>query len=200
MFYQGTQLPPSNNSDSSDDGVPVSPPRVRLRDGRYLAYREKGVPKDQAKHSIIIVHGFGSSKDMNFLAPQELIDELGIYILQYDRAGYGESDPNPKRSLKSEALDIEELADLLQIGSKFYLIGVSMGSYATWSCFNYTPNRQITSLKIYISKHMFGFRKCQFSFFIFTNNYENDITFLNNVWFQKESKNKKHKVIFCNYL
>ncbi|KAH1220692.1 hypothetical protein GmHk_12G034270 [Glycine max] len=177
MFYQGTQLPPPNNSDSSDDGVPVSPPRVRLRDGRYLAYREKGVPKDQAKHSIIIVHGFGSSKDMNFLAPQkpldievliryldtkkELIDELGIYILQYDRAGYGESDPNPKRSLKSEALDIEELADLLQIGSKFYLIGVSMGSYATWSCLNYIPNRQITSLKIYISKHMFGFRKCQ---------------------------------------
>ncbi|KAL5130485.1 hypothetical protein HKD37_12G033541 [Glycine soja] len=138
MFYQGTQLPPPNNSDSSDDGVPVSPPRVRLRDGRYLAYREKGVPKDQAKHSIIIVHGFGSSKDMNFLAPQkpldievliryldtkkELIDELGIYILQYDRAGYGESDPNPKRSLKSEALDIEELADLLQIG----LAGVAM--------------------------------------------------------------------------
>ena len=74
------------------------------------------------------------------------VDELGIYILQYDRAGYGESDPNPKRSLKSEALDIEELADLLQIGSKFYLIGVSMGSYATWSCLNYIPNRQITCL------------------------------------------------------
>ena len=78
MFYQGTQLPPPNNSDSSDDGVPVSPPRVRLRDGRYLAYREKGVPKDQAKHSIIIVHGFGSSKDMNFLAPQ-----VYIYLSQY---------------------------------------------------------------------------------------------------------------------
>ena len=76
---------------------------------------------------------------------------------------------------------------------KFYLIGVSMGSYATWSCFNYTPNRQITSRKIYISKHMFGFRKCQFSFFIFTSNYENDITFLNNVWFHKESKNKSTK-------
>nr|KYP68739.1 hypothetical protein KK1_022380 [Cajanus cajan] len=120
MFYQATQLPPPNRPDSPN-GVPASP-RVRLSDGRYLAYREKGVPKDQAKHSIIIVHGFGSSKDMNFLAPQELIDELGIYILQYDRAGYGESDPNPKRSLKSEALDIEELADQLQIG----LAGVAM--------------------------------------------------------------------------
>ncbi|KAL2328470.1 hypothetical protein Fmac_021897 [Flemingia macrophylla] len=139
MFYQATQLPPPNRTDSPH-GVPPSS-RVRLSDGRYLAYREKGVPKDQAKHSIIIVHGFGSSKDMNFLAPQALIDELGIYILQYDRAGYGESDPNPKRSLKSEALDIEELADQLQIGSKFYVIGVSMGSYATWSCLNYLPDR-----------------------------------------------------------
>ncbi|KAL9296868.1 hypothetical protein ACSQ67_022764 [Phaseolus vulgaris] len=121
QFVTGYSTPPPKDNDSPD-GVQVSP-RVRLRDGRYLAYREKGVPKDQAKHIIIIVHGFGSSKDMNFLAPQELIDELGICILQYDRAGYGESEPNPKRSLKSEALDIEELADQLQIGSKFYVIG-----------------------------------------------------------------------------
>ncbi|KAJ1440682.1 Alpha/Beta hydrolase fold [Sesbania bispinosa] len=140
MVYQATQLPPPNRSDSPDNHSMVST-RIRLSDGRYLAYRERGVSKDKAQHCIIIVHGFGSSKDMNFLAPQELIDELGVYILQYDRAGYGQSDPNPKRSLKSEALDIEELADQLQIGSKFYVIGVSMGSYATWSCLNYIPNR-----------------------------------------------------------
>lgn len=76
---------------------------------------------------------------------QELIDELGVYILHYDRAGYGQSDPNPKRTLKSEALDIEELADQLQIGSKFYVIGVSMGSHATWSCLNYIPNRLLVN-------------------------------------------------------
>lgn len=72
---------------------------------------------------------------------QEMIDELGIYFLLYDRAGYGESDPNPKRSVKSEALDIEELANQLQLGSKFYVIGVSMGSYSTWSCIKYIPHR-----------------------------------------------------------
>lgn len=82
---------------------------------------------------------------------QELIDKLNIHIVQYDRAGYGESDPYPKRSLESEALDIEELADQLQIGSKFYVIGVSMGSYAAWSCLHYIPNRQISSLKICIT-------------------------------------------------
>ncbi|KAL8138972.1 hypothetical protein V2J09_004973 [Rumex salicifolius] len=75
------------------------------------------------------------------LSFQELIESLKIHILLYDRAGYGESDPNPKRSVKSEAQDIEELADQLQLGSKFYVIGVSLGSYPIWSCLYHIPHR-----------------------------------------------------------
>ncbi|XP_062083053.1 uncharacterized protein LOC133789286 isoform X2 [Humulus lupulus] len=134
------QLPPPQGSALPDD-PPITSPRIRLKDGRFLAYKEKGVPKNRSTYRIIIVHGFGSSKEMSFLAPQELIEELGIYFLLYDRAGYGESDPNPTHSVKSEALDIQELADQLQIGSKFYVIGVSMGSYPTWSCLKYIPDR-----------------------------------------------------------
>ncbi|CAL9000006.1 unnamed protein product [Prunus brigantina] len=133
----------SNTAETAavSEDLPPASPRIRLADGRYLAYRESGVPKNKANYKIIIVHGFGSSKEMSFLAPQELIDELGIYFLLYDRAGYGESDPNPKRSVKSEALDIEELADQLELGLKFYVIGVSMGSYPTWSCIKHIPHR-----------------------------------------------------------
>lgn len=72
---------------------------------------------------------------------QEVIEELKIYFLYFDRAGYGESDPNPLRSVKSEAFDIQELADQLQIGSKFYVIGISMGGYSVWSCLKYIPHR-----------------------------------------------------------
>ncbi|GAB2274614.1 hypothetical protein Dimus_009383 [Dionaea muscipula] len=125
----------------SMDDPQITSPRIKLSDGRHLAYRETGVPKSEAVYKIIIAHGFGSSKDMSFLAPQGLIEELKVYILLYDRAGYGESDPNPKRSVKSESQDIEELADQLELGPKFYLIGVSMGSYPTWSCLKYIPNR-----------------------------------------------------------
>ncbi|POO01264.1 Alpha/beta hydrolase fold [Trema orientale] len=125
-LFLATQLAPPHGTALPDD-PPVTSPRIRLSDGRYLAYKEKGVPKNGSNYRIVIIHGFGSSKEMNFLAPQELTDELGIYYLLYDRAGYGESDPNPNRSVKSEALDIQELADQLQIGSKFYVIGVSMG-------------------------------------------------------------------------
>lgn len=52
------------------EDLPPASPRIRLADGRYLAYRESGVPKNKANYKIIIVHGFGSSKEMSFLAPQ----------------------------------------------------------------------------------------------------------------------------------
>ena len=72
---------------------------------------------------------------------QEVIEELKIYFLHFDRAGYGESDPYPSRSVKSEAFDIQELADKLNIGSKFYVLGISMGAYPVWSCLKYIPHR-----------------------------------------------------------
>ncbi|XP_043700568.1 uncharacterized protein LOC122651297 [Telopea speciosissima] len=138
--YQTTQPPPPKIC-GSPGGPSVTSPRIKLSDGRHLAYRESGVPKDKAKYRILFVHGFGVSKDFSLPSSQELIEELRIYFLSFDRAGYGESDPNPKRSVKSEAFDIQELADQLEIGSKFYVIGVSMGGYPAWSCLKYIPHR-----------------------------------------------------------
>ncbi|KAG5631049.1 hypothetical protein H5410_002766, partial [Solanum commersonii] len=86
---------------------------------RYLAYKEGGIEKEKAKHKIIDFHGFDSSKD---LITQNLIQEFHIYVLQYDCDGYGESDSHPKRSVKSEAFDNEELANKLHLGPKFCVI------------------------------------------------------------------------------
>jgi hypothetical protein len=73
MAYQATQLlPPNHNDLFHDQNYDEVSTRIKLSDGRYLAYRETGVTKDKAKHSIIVVHGFGSSKDMNFPASQVL--------------------------------------------------------------------------------------------------------------------------------
>ncbi|KAF7805704.1 esterase/lipase/thioesterase family protein [Senna tora] len=133
--------PPPPRICGSPGGPPVTSRRVKLSDGRHLAYREAGVPKEEATYKIIVIHGFSSSKDLSLPVSQELIDELGIYLLHFDRAGYGESDPHPSRSVKSEAFDIQELADILQIGDKFYVIGISMGAYPVWSCLRYIPHR-----------------------------------------------------------
>lgn len=83
MVYQATQLPPPPKSDpaggfvvdidvdNNGDGL-VDAARIRLSDGRYLAYREKGVSKNESNYRIVLVHGFGSSKEMNFPASRVL--------------------------------------------------------------------------------------------------------------------------------
>ncbi|XP_056851907.1 uncharacterized protein LOC108860898 isoform X1 [Raphanus sativus] len=116
-------------------------PRVKLNDGRYLAYRELGFPKDKAKNKIIIVHGYGSSKLVDLKITQEMIDEFEIYFLLFDRAGYGESDAHLSRTIKTDTYDIEELADKLQIGPKFHVLGMSLGAYPVYGCLKYIPHR-----------------------------------------------------------
>lgn len=59
--YQAIQ-PPAPKICGSPDGPLVTAPRIKLRDGRYLAYKEHGVPKDSAKFKIVYVHSFGSCR------------------------------------------------------------------------------------------------------------------------------------------
>ena len=141
MYAYRSIKPPPPKVCGSANGPPVESPRIKLSDGRHLSYRERGVPKQTAKFKVILVHGFDSSKDIYLPLTQEVMEELGVYVLTFDRAGYGESDPNPKRNVKSEAFDIQELADQLNLGSKFYVIGVSIGSYSIWACLKYIPHR-----------------------------------------------------------
>jgi len=72
---------------------------------------------------------------------QELLEELGVYMVAFDRAGYGESDPDPRRSLRSAALDVEDLADALGLGDRFHLVCSSLGSHAGWAAIRYIPHR-----------------------------------------------------------
>ncbi|XP_023756307.1 uncharacterized protein LOC111904824 [Lactuca sativa] len=136
--------PPPPKICGSPDGPPITSPRIKLHDGRHLSYKEHGVSKDSAKYKIIFIHGYNSCKEYNPLAittSPDLIESLRVYIVSFDRPGYGESDPNPNRTLKSFASDVEELADQLGLGSKFYLVGFSMGGQLVWPCLKYIPQR-----------------------------------------------------------
>ncbi|KAJ0810882.1 putative alpha/beta hydrolase-1 [Helianthus annuus] len=149
--YQAA-CPPAPKKVGPPDGLPITAPRIKLRDGRYLSYKEFGVPKDSAEYKIIFVHGFDSFKHYTVIATSAspaLIEDLGIYIVSFDRPGYGESDPDPKRTLKSLALDTEELADQLKLGSKFYVVGFSMGGQVIWSYLKYIPHRCVCKLAFY---------------------------------------------------
>ncbi|CAL5334548.1 unnamed protein product [Camellia sinensis] len=78
--------------------------------------------------------------DGRHLISPDVSKGLGVYNVSFDRPSYGESDPNPKQTMKSLALDIEELADQLGLGSKFYLVGFSLGGQVIWTCLKYIPH------------------------------------------------------------
>ncbi|KAL1541379.1 hypothetical protein AAHA92_25608 [Salvia divinorum] len=142
--YQATKPPPPKIC-GSKDGPPVTASRIQLKDGRYLAYKEFGVPKDNAKHKIVFVHALDTCRHdvsaiTSGLSP-DIVESQGIYIVSFDRPGYGESDPNPAQTLRSISSDIEELADQLGLGSKFYVAGFSLGGQIVWTCLKYIPHR-----------------------------------------------------------
>lgn len=62
--------PPPPKICGSPNGPLITSPRVELSDGRHLAYRESGVPKEEANYRIIVIHGFNSSKDLSLPIPQ----------------------------------------------------------------------------------------------------------------------------------
>ncbi|GAB4824708.1 hypothetical protein Ancab_007573 [Ancistrocladus abbreviatus] len=138
--YQ-TIKPPPPKICGSRNGPPVTSPRIRLRDGRHLAYKMRGSAKENATYKVLLTHGFCASKDTYLPVSDDWLDELGICLVTFDRPGYAESDPNPKRSPMSDAFDIQELADHLGLGPKFYVIGLSMGTYPIWGCLKYLPHR-----------------------------------------------------------
>ncbi|KAJ3675099.1 hypothetical protein LUZ60_004141 [Juncus effusus] len=140
LTYQSNTPPPPKIC-GTQNGPPVTSTRTKLKDGRHVAYVEFGVPKNEAKHKIIFIHGFKSFRYDALPVSKEVLEELSIYLIGFDRPGYGESDPNPKKTVKSIATDIEEMADNLQLGPKFYVIGFSMGGEAVWSVLKHIPHR-----------------------------------------------------------
>ncbi|KAE9465405.1 hypothetical protein C3L33_02686, partial [Rhododendron williamsianum] len=134
-------VPPPPNICGTPNGPPITATRIKLRDGRHLAYAEHGVPKERAKYKFVFFHGFSSGRNDGSFATPEITEELRVYLVSFDRPGYGESDPHPKRTLKSTAFDVEELADQLGLGSKFYVIGNSMGGQVVWACLKFISHR-----------------------------------------------------------
>lgn len=66
--YGALLLPPPPKLCGTPGGPPVVSPRIRLRDGRHLAYREWGIPRAEACHPVVVVHGLIDSKDFSLSA------------------------------------------------------------------------------------------------------------------------------------
>ncbi|GJN30083.1 hypothetical protein PR202_gb18362 [Eleusine coracana subsp. coracana] len=62
--------PPAPRVCGTEGGPPVTAPRIRLRDGRHLAYCESGVAKDKARFKVVFSHGFTGSREDSVRASQ----------------------------------------------------------------------------------------------------------------------------------
>ncbi|KAG8376521.1 hypothetical protein BUALT_Bualt09G0072000 [Buddleja alternifolia] len=125
--------------------VSIHPPsaiRMLLPDGRYMAYHEIGVPADKARFSLIVSHGFLSSRLGGVLGiNMSLLEDFGVRLISYDLPGFGESDPHPSRNLNSSALDMSHLADSVGVRGKFWVLGYSSGSLHAWAALKYIPDK-----------------------------------------------------------
>lgn len=61
--------PPPPRICGSPNGPIVTGPRIKLRDERYLAYKEHGVPKETAKYKVVYAHSFSATKYDSAVAP-----------------------------------------------------------------------------------------------------------------------------------
>src|SRR5688500_4433105 len=96
-----------------DDTTTVGTPtrHLRLRDGRTVGYAEYGDPDGVP---LLFFHGTPGSR-LQLRALDEPARRHHVRLLAPDRPGFGESSPQPGRTVGQYADDIRELADDLRL-------------------------------------------------------------------------------------
>jgi pimeloyl-ACP methyl ester carboxylesterase len=114
---------------------------IRLRDGRRLAYTQRG-----ARDGLPIIHNHGMpGSRLEHEAESEFYTSLGVRVITPDRPGYGLSDAQPKRCLLDWPNDVVELADALHV-ERFGVTGLSGGGIYALACAAAIPDRVIEAV------------------------------------------------------
>jgi pimeloyl-ACP methyl ester carboxylesterase len=103
--------------------------RLTTKDGRTLAYYERGQPDGVP---VLISHGTPGSRFTRHPDP-EMYERHGVHAVIYDRPGYGRSDPHPGRTVADAAADFEAIADELGF-ERFAVVGGSGGAPHVLAC------------------------------------------------------------------
>lgn len=102
--------------------------RLRLADGRRLAYAQWGEPRGTP---VLLLHGAPGSR---LFVPNLLVTAAcGVRLITADRPGYGRSDPDPDRTILDWADDVAQLCDTLGL-HRVAIIGHSAGSPYALAC------------------------------------------------------------------
>jgi pimeloyl-ACP methyl ester carboxylesterase len=102
---------------------------IEVPDGRRVAVECWGDPKG---FPVFLLHGTpGSRKGPVPRSP--LLHQLGIWLISYDRPGYGESTRQQGRRVADAARDVNDIADRLRL-EEFGVIGRSGGGPHALAC------------------------------------------------------------------
>jgi pimeloyl-ACP methyl ester carboxylesterase len=109
---------------------------VRSADGRQLAVRVSGNPDG---HPVVYLHGTPGSRVGPFPRAQVLY-ELGVRLISFDRPGYGRSDRLLSRLVVDVVPDVEAIVDQLGV-ERFAVLGRSGGGPHALACAALMPMR-----------------------------------------------------------
>ncbi|MDQ6989424.1 MAG: alpha/beta fold hydrolase, partial [Mariprofundaceae bacterium] len=110
--------------------------KVRLYDGRYLAYREYG---DKQGYPVLYFHST-TGGELECAHGDALCQQYGIRLLAISRPGYGESDQSLKRTAISWTQDVQQFLEHLNI-KQCAIIAYSSGGPYGLACCHQMPDR-----------------------------------------------------------
>jgi pimeloyl-ACP methyl ester carboxylesterase len=116
---------------------------VPAADGRTLHVLEAGEPDGAC---VVVHHGTPMSGAL-FAAEIESARERGLRLVAYDRPGYGESSPDPGRSVADAAADVAAILDALGV-ARFATYGASGGGPHALACAALLGDRCAAALTI----------------------------------------------------
>lgn len=117
--------------------------RVDAPDGRVLAVMEGG---DPAGPAVVVHHGTPMSRLL--YGPNVADAEArGLRLIGYDRPGYGDSTPQPGRTVADAATDVATIADALGI-DRFTTWGISGGGPHALACAALLPERVVAAASL----------------------------------------------------
>jgi pimeloyl-ACP methyl ester carboxylesterase len=131
LVFMATEIPPSARPALSSQFLqyPATKESVQSFDGKKISFWFFPQTNDPAKPTLIIIHGFGASKD-HMLTYLLFAQQNGYSVAALDLRGHGDSDPGLCSFGYNEKQDVLALMnDLKRRGkSRFVLWGTSMGA------------------------------------------------------------------------
>ena len=119
---------------------------IALRDGRRLAYSECGSSNG---YPVIFFHGYPSSR-LEPLFLSTIAARHDIRLIGPDRPGFGQSSPQPGRTILDWPDDVRELAQHLDL-KRFAVIGGSGGGPYALACGLKLPRKMVSAVGLLAS-------------------------------------------------